>query len=54
MKLLINAAVKFLAGIALVGVLLFLPAGSFGYTNVYGRGAFYYRVKHDRKDVWTR
>lgn len=35
MKLLINAAVKFLAGIALVGVLLFLPAGSFGYTNAW-------------------
>lgn len=35
MKLLINAAVKFLAGISLVGVLLFLPAGSFGYTNAW-------------------
>ncbi len=33
MKLLINAAVKFLCGLLLVGFLLFLPAGGFGYIN---------------------
>ncbi len=33
MKLLIKALTKFIAGLALVGVLIFLPAGSFGYAN---------------------
>ena len=33
MKLLLNALVKFICGILLVGLILFLPAGSFGYTN---------------------
>lgn len=31
MKLLINALIKFLCGIVLVGLLLFLPAGTFNY-----------------------
>ena len=35
MKLLVNALIKFLAGLLLVGALLFLPAGSFGYTNAW-------------------
>lgn len=33
MKLLLNASIKFIMGLLLVGVLLFLPAGGFGYTN---------------------
>ena len=33
MKLLINAIVKFLSGLLMVGLLLFLPAGTFGYTG---------------------
>lgn len=33
MKLLFNALTKFLIGLILVGVLLFLPAGGFGYRN---------------------
>ena len=33
MKMLLNAITKFIAGLALVGMLLFLPAGSFGYMN---------------------
>lgn len=33
MKLLFNAFVKFIIGLVLVGTLLFLPAGSFGYIN---------------------
>ena len=33
MKLALNALVKFTVGLLLVGILLFLPAGSFGYTN---------------------
>ena len=33
MKLLLNALVKFTVGLLLVGVLLFLPAGSFDYIN---------------------
>lgn len=33
MKLLIRALVKFVLGVVLVGVLLFLPAGSLGYQN---------------------
>ncbi len=33
MKLLIGALTKFLVGLALVGALLFLPAGTFGYVN---------------------
>ena len=33
MKLLFNALIKFFIGLLLVGTLLFLPAGSFGYTN---------------------
>ncbi len=33
MKILINASIKFLFGLLLVGLLLFLPAGSFRYTN---------------------
>ena len=32
-KLLLNTLVKFFAGIILVGVLLFLPAGTFNYFN---------------------
>jgi protein-S-isoprenylcysteine O-methyltransferase Ste14 len=32
-KLFISAIAKFLLGVVLVGVLLFLPAGDFGYTN---------------------
>lgn len=31
MKLLISALTKFLMGLVIVGVLLFLPAGGFGY-----------------------
>lgn len=31
MKLLISALTKFLTGLVIVGVLLFLPAGGFGY-----------------------
>ena len=33
MKLLCNALIKYIIGLALVGVLVFLPAGSFGYIN---------------------
>lgn len=33
MKLLFNALFKFIMGLLLVGTLLFLPAGGFGYTN---------------------
>lgn len=33
MKLLFNALIKYIIGLALVGVLVFLPAGSFGYIN---------------------
>lgn len=33
MKLLLNAFIKFIAGLALVIALVFLPAGSFGYIN---------------------
>ncbi len=33
MKLLINALIKFIIGLFLVGTLLFLPAGGFGYMN---------------------
>ncbi len=33
MKLLFNALIKFIMGLLLVGALLFLPAGSFGYIN---------------------
>jgi len=33
MKLAFNALAKFLAGLLLVGALLFLPAGGFGYFN---------------------
>ena len=33
MKLLLNALIKFISGILLVGLLLFLPAGTFQYTN---------------------
>ncbi len=33
MKLLIGALTKFIVGLALVGALLFLPAGTFGYIN---------------------
>ena len=35
MKLACNALIKFTVGLALVGALLFLPAGSFGYTNAW-------------------
>lgn len=35
MKLLLNAIIKFIFGLALVGVLLFLPAGSFDYINAW-------------------
>ncbi len=35
MKLLFNALVKFIMGILLVGTLLFLPAGGFGYMNAW-------------------
>ncbi|MBQ8848852.1 MAG: isoprenylcysteine carboxylmethyltransferase family protein [Clostridia bacterium] len=33
MKLLLNALIKFIVGLVLVGALVFLPAGSFGYIN---------------------
>ena len=33
MKLLINALTKFLCGLIMVGLLMFLPAGTFAYTN---------------------
>ena len=33
MKLAINALIKYLSGLVLVGALLFLPAGGFGYMN---------------------
>ena len=33
MKLLLNALTKYIMGLLLVGVLLFLPAGTLGYTN---------------------
>ena len=33
MKLLLNALTKFICGLLLVGLILFLPAGSFSYTN---------------------
>lgn len=33
MKLLLNALVKFICGLLLVGLLIFLPAGTFKYTN---------------------
>ena len=33
MKLLLNALIKFIVGLALVGALVFLPAGNLGYTN---------------------
>lgn len=33
MKLLFNALIKFTVGLLLVGALLFIPAGGFGYTN---------------------
>ena len=33
MKLLLNALVKFICGLMLVGLLIFLPAGTFKYTN---------------------
>ncbi len=33
MKLLLNVLIKFIMGLLLVGVLLFLPAGGFGYMN---------------------
>ena len=32
MKLLLEALIKFTCGMLLVGLLLFLPAGTFGYT----------------------
>ena len=35
MKLLLNAAIKFIIGLTLVGALLFLPAGGFGYINAW-------------------
>lgn len=35
MKLLLHALIKFIIGLVLVGVLLFLPAGSFGYANAW-------------------
>ncbi len=33
MKLLINGLIKFLCGLVMVGLLIFLPAGTLGYTN---------------------
>lgn len=33
MKLLLNAVIKFISGLILVGLLLFLPAGTFNYIN---------------------
>ena len=33
MKLLLNALIKFIVGLTLVGVLLFVPSGSFNYIN---------------------
>ena len=35
MKLLLNALIKFILGLALVGVLLFIPAGTIEYTNAW-------------------
>lgn len=35
MKLLFNAAVKFIVGLAIVGALLFIPAGTFNYPNAW-------------------
>ena len=35
MKLLFNAAVKFIMGLAVVGALLFIPAGTFNYPNAW-------------------
>ncbi len=33
MKLILNALIKYIAGLVLIGVLTFLPAGSLGYMN---------------------
>ena len=33
MKLLLNAIIKYIVGLAFAGALVFLPAGSFGYAN---------------------
>ena len=33
MKLLLKALIKFMIGLAFVGALLFLPAGTFAYMN---------------------
>ena len=35
MKLLLNALIKFILGLAIVGTLLFLPAGTFAFTNAW-------------------
>lgn len=35
MKLLLNACIKYLAGVVLIGLLLFLPAGTFSYPNAW-------------------
>lgn len=35
MKLFLNALTKFICGLLMVGLLLFLPAGSFGYVNAW-------------------
>ena len=35
MKLLLNALIKFTVGLLIVGALLFIPAGGFGYTNAW-------------------
>ena len=35
MKLILNALIKFLLGILLVGVILFLPAGTLNYPNAW-------------------
>ena len=35
MKLLLNALVKFIFGVAAIALLLFLPAGTFLYPNAY-------------------
>ena len=56
-KLLLNTLAKFFAGIILVGILLFLPAGTFDYFN--GRlfiALLFFpmmKVLEDRIGLWT-
>ena len=35
MKLFLNALIKFICGVVLVGLLLFLPAGTFNFLNAW-------------------